>query len=152
MTDNVVSLNPNKIKISNKELMDQLFFRAVVTLGQKELPIKTAYKFQKITKELEPLRVEAMQLTDKLKKQYLELDPSGALVPETNEEGNAIPGKYKMLEGKSQEEFESEFKDLADIEHETNLNKVNISELEGHVAFSAQDISVLTPLLCGFED
>lgn len=150
---NVVDLKKGEnITITNRELNNHMLVPALAKLNQSPVGVKLAYQISYITKHIDRHIKQGREIFLKLSDKYAEKDEQGNLVPDTTPEGNPIRGTFKFKDDESKDAFKKEEKEFFEMSHDIPKKKININELEGHVTLSAQDISALSPLLCGFED
>jgi len=142
----VTQLSNETIKLSGKDVDNRLFNMTFNRLCQHQFADpKLAYNIGYISKKVQSLTKDIMMEHGKLLDKYAEKDEAGQLKLDEN--------KQVIVNEENQKLYKSDLDSIHEIDTEIRKRKldVNVLSQQGFM-LSANDISVLEPLLCGLED
>ena len=145
----VTDLSNEVIKLTGKDVMNGLFPSMLKRLCDFDgFDVKTAYNISFISRKAEKFMSEMYQERAKLPVKYADKDEDGNIIF-VEHNGMKVPS----ITGENEEKVQDEMNKLLDIDLEIRKRKLDVNELtEKGYKFTANDISVLEPLLCGLED
>lgn len=142
----VTELSNEVIMLKGKDIDNRMFNAALNRLMQFQFTDpKLSYNLGYISKQIQAKTKDLMHEHGKLLDKYATKDENGKFV--LDEKMNV------SISDENQEKYKEDLKLIHEVDLEIRKRKLDVNVLSQQgFAFSANDISVLEPLLCGLED
>lgn len=142
------------IKLKNKMLNETDFVQAFGYLrNQNSFPVKTAWHISCMGQKLETVMKQSQEAFQKMLKKHAVLDEKGEVAPVLKDLGNGktIPqhGTW-VIKDECKEDFEKDFAEFLDIEHEFNRPLLKLDDLKD-AKLSPQQLGALSPIIQDLE-